>query len=1743
MATLAESKDPIQIPQLPSGSVKEFIPYLAKNLEKPMGEILEPYKAFEAELRKVYAQQPDHELVQDRTVNLVPVFDGHERELKLRARAVEFESEDESSKYIMELKEEVRRPNGSPAVVTSFKDFQQNFNLFSESSLADLDWNNVVAAGSAVTTSLLPVPEKWADSKRSLREYYHQHLAPASDVDLFLYGLNEEQGLEKIKQIEKSIKDSILHEVTTIRTKNAITIASQYPTRHVQIVLRLYDSISQIITGFDVDCACAAYDGKQVYAAPRALAAFVTQCNTIDLTRRSPSYENRLSKYSHRGFEVYWPLLDRTRIDPTIFERTFGRTQGLARLLILEKLPKAVDRDSYMDQRRAERGRPSLSRGYRNLYRMGGNIKDQEEDEVAEWVDEQEVASYHTMTVPYGEKYQAGKINRLLYAKDLLLNAEWNMPDDREVYLHRHPCFFGTAEEVMEDCCGYCPVPKTDEEIEVAEEESKTYVSGPLKFIMDDPGRQEIGSFNPITDDEWTTMAYVGDTARLCQAIVDGDLEHVQDWCAQEGVDVNRRDHTGRTPLHLATIASTPEIVQCLIDNGARMIARLVDGRTALHIAAARGNVQMVKALMDKSLANEIEEEEKVEARRAARRAERAGKGSPNGSDKDENDDDANSDASEITLGTEDSDEASDSMTMGSFVKVDNEKKQDEDVLEEDSMEDPDIYDINIVAWDYGLSPLHLAILNGHLEIIDLLVAEYGADVLLPVKIVDPGTSNARAAIMTIILAMFLPTEKAKDVIKLLLKLGATSSQGDLNRLSVFHYVVSQDNSDVLDILLSNDRPVALSVLNNIGGSSNYGSKMMSPLAIAVEHGYQDMVLKLLKLGAKPTIPFEGWVKGYLESNPWAKNHSSENTMSQFQSTVDQPIIIAAGLEKGKTVQDLLDHGADAATLGTFAWTCLQNPNNARYRTGESLLDIIQNKLKALREYEEPNPNNARKPEALNTEDHYIRGLEAGTYEHWNASRDFQAKKKANDMQWESYRSNMATKRAEGSDEKKTAIEKLIEELEKTEKSLLDAGAKPFYEMHPEVSKPPANNNSYQYQQPTPKPYETILTFRVPDQTDLKKDGYKRIFGAAWSGDLETIKAMTLAPWGEEDSLNPALKVAVQDSNGFSPFSVAMLSGHHDVAKKIIEICVAQYHKDDNKTYRERWNLRTSDSDDDSDDDEDLPPIFSELVSDTFTVDNLGEISNVVKSDVLPLTMIEWTCNAQRFLDNYNGVDRQISLLEHAVSSDNMDLLKSMIALGAEQQALLAEEPDDRKSYTIGRPVFYKAIELGRTAMLAEMVQATGVGIPLNDLIAKSGIEIKEKPKYYQGLSVGGKKRADWAQAPGGQVQAVEEKIPPLLQAAHLGSLDSVEWFMSDSPMRRYKEFAEKNKNDKRIKVLDESDKGFDRTIGTWLNTKSELALHCAILWSPGKKDTETYLALIKHLVSVTPGSLEKKSSQGWTPLHVAAWLRREDVVSYLISVGANQRCRDRLGRNIIHSICAKGGPKLLDGMLQLFDKDAVKEMLLERCNITPGALTPLAYYMSTNAGRNKKTFFIEALSRYSSGEELEMINGEGDLPLHVAIKQGMSTITSYLISLNPSLLYRENATGRTPLEMSRDIYIASCAENPPQIGASHHSIFYGQHNSQSVLNKPASDFAKKEDEPEESKKRTWEICMEADAKVGVESKKRRLVSLFEANEVAKRVAGSRSRYGGQQRVVNGGLVDGEGIPDIVSEWLGNTIT
>ena len=102
------------------------------------------------------------------------------------------------------------------------------------------------------------------------------------------------------------------------KTLHSHNLLVQYPYRNVQIVLRLYSSPAEILAGFDVDAPCCAYDGNRVWANPRAIVSMMRQSNTVDMTRRSPSYEVRLAKYSSRGFEVYIPGLKRSEVDPTV---------------------------------------------------------------------------------------------------------------------------------------------------------------------------------------------------------------------------------------------------------------------------------------------------------------------------------------------------------------------------------------------------------------------------------------------------------------------------------------------------------------------------------------------------------------------------------------------------------------------------------------------------------------------------------------------------------------------------------------------------------------------------------------------------------------------------------------------------------------------------------------------------------------------------------------------------------------------------------------------------------------------------------------------------------------------------------------------------------------------------------------------------------------------------------------------------------------------------------------------------------------------------------------------------------------------------------------------------------------------------------------------------------------------------------------------------------------------------------
>ncbi|KAH6660295.1 ankyrin repeat-containing domain protein [Truncatella angustata] len=1742
-----------QLPKLPV-SHNELVSFIAKNSSTRIENLLEPFRNYEAQLRHIYAQDRNNAILDDPYLNVLPLFTKDTSDIRTRARNLAAESSEEKDKYIMSLPDDKRRADGSPAVVQSLKEFRHNFNVFCESSLVDLDWDNVVAAGSSAVNCLLPVPERYTKSKRALRQYYHEKFAPASDIDLFLYGLNEQEAIEKIRKIEASVRDAILSEVTVVRTKNAVTICSQYPTRHIQIVLRVYKNVSEILTGFDIDCSGAAYDGKQVYCTPRALASYITQINPIDLSRRSPSYENRLSKYSHRNFEVYWPELNRSRVDPTIFERSFGRTLGLARLLVLERLPTTNAREQYLKKRREERGRPDL--GYRHQYRLHGNIKDAHEDEVADWVDEEEVSNYHTFTVPYGARFNAKKIEKLCYTRDLLLNAEWNQPKEREVYLHRHPAFFGRVQDVIQDCCGTCPKPATPDEVEISEKESEIYVSGNVSFRIDDPGRQQIGSFNPLTDDDWTEMAYVGNTARLCQAIVDEDIEHVQDWLSQEGADPNQRDYTGRTPLHLAVTSSTPAVVKCLVDHGARLIARLADGRTALHLAAARGNVEVVKILLEKSATNQEHEEEKQDQRRRAREGESKGVGSE-AMETDE--DDSGSDVEMID--DDESEDGAQSVATGSFVKITKNKEKaesGESLPLDDDASDPDFYDIDVVAWDSHCSALHYAILGGHTEVVKLLSQEFAADILNPVKL-----GEARVAILTLVLALALPVENAVKMSETLLSLGATSSQADVNGITAFHRYVQKGIPQTIEALWENDKLGLKTAINHVAvNGNNWNPTATSPLMTAIDNGDPIMVLRLLEAGANPQIDFDSWLKGAKFSIEHGLN-DYESNQKKFKSSTEQPLIIAIRSTEPAIALELLEHGADPNVITKVSHNVIDNEYRRRNEKGYSALDEVRHCLRSLRKYtgEKTTFNvsydylssyrlgRSRQYEQVPKEpqgtDEFLQNFKEGTYQYWVVENDI--KKTLDSFNKEVKQFNQQRKalaEQSGIEEKKEAIIDLIKQLEKVEHALVAKGALTFKQQYPDIQEPPKHNgDAQQHELPVAYAYDFNIV-GAKDVTEVRKTAFIELFEAAWKGDLEKIKSLSLSAWGAEKA-EPPLKMAVFDSARNSPFSLAFFRGHLDVARAILEIVQAQWAPKEEKAKRYKM---AGDEEDDSDEEshsnsnDDDPRIFEEIVDDQFTIDNIGQVSMQVKSDVLPTQFLN--IDSPTFVmrngkvEDSQGQENLISFcLRHNDKERLKFLIDTTIHFTNHKPDFVDEENESSKFYAFPEQQFRNAVKLGRTDILSEVIQLTGAGIPLEHLVKKSGIEMKTKPRYYQGLTVYGKKRSDWANAGRNvMVKATGSQVPPLLTAAVEGSLASVEWFLSDTPMRQYLEFGKSRvaKEDPRLKHLIQSPGGFDRAITKWLDLQNDLVIHCAVMGPLG----DTTNRLIQYLIKVCPSSLEAKSDHGYTPLFLACLLGRVQFAKTLIDAGADQSVKDSNYSNVLHA-SVSNGPKLgkLRELLDLLDPNLRSHLFLQRSHLTHGGDTPLHFWLKNanvidnyrgyrHGWPNSKTSgesednveILKLLLEFSGGEDLGILNGSGDTVLHSAVFRQLPKHIKVILDNNPKLLYRENSVGRTPAEIAYDRFIGSKVVTPPDVfnrpNAYEHRNSYATKQPSEFVDWKASSAKLSNIE------RVWEVAQEY---LGRFPSKRRLVSLNEANDVARRLGESYSwqRYYSQNSPTN----------------------
>ncbi|KAF3764592.1 hypothetical protein M406DRAFT_107219 [Cryphonectria parasitica EP155] len=425
---------------IPTPPASQFLSHLAEHPQTPTRELVQPYLDYETWLRKAFAgNQPSV----DSLAGLVPIYAGHETLFK--TRGIDRREADEE-KYLMRLPDNVVQADGTSAIATSLDEYRRNFEAFTHGVLADLDWSNVVVAGSA---ALLPLLSRRDDVKVNMSddpgvedplEAYYQAIAGASDIDVFIYGLdNEDTAINRILELEAAVRKKqrlLPNTAISLRSKNAITfISPRWPYRHVQ-----------------------------VYSNPRGITAIATRTNTVDLTRRSPSYENRLWKYRNQNFDVFWGPLDRSQIQKDYIKEfaefdedapNLGNLQGLARLIYSEI---ALSKD---------RSRPYYRKRFLKKFDDGGEPALTPS------------SGYASHDIPYGERFTADRVRK---------------------YVERHstePYLFGTIEEVLVQG-------------DTSGKKKKKKLAGKVTFLKDDPGRQMIGSFHPLTDDDWTKMAYNG---------------------------------------------------------------------------------------------------------------------------------------------------------------------------------------------------------------------------------------------------------------------------------------------------------------------------------------------------------------------------------------------------------------------------------------------------------------------------------------------------------------------------------------------------------------------------------------------------------------------------------------------------------------------------------------------------------------------------------------------------------------------------------------------------------------------------------------------------------------------------------------------------------------------------------------------------------------------------------------------------------------------------------------------------------------------------------------------------------------------------------------------------------------------------------------------------------------------------------------------------------------------------------
>jgi ankyrin repeat protein len=505
-------------------------------------------------------------------------------------------------------------------------------------------------------------------------------------------------------------------------------------------------------------------------------------------------------------------------------------------------------------------------------------------------------------------------------------------------------------------------------------------------------------------------MAYLDDTTLFSQAIVDHNFKEVESWIVKGAIKLNHRDKSGRTPLHLACMCSTPEIVQIMLDHGADLTSRLVNGQTALHLAAARGETKIVSKLLTQSNLN-----------------------------------------------------SQDNSLRRTPVQADEEwycESPPSVYGPDDIYSRGDAYDIDLLSWDTRASPLHLAIIHGHTDVVGELVT-FGA------------STHNTLMLPALALALSLPKEMAILMVKKLLELGAPVVEKDLDGRTAFHYLAQCKHFEIFDMFW--ESPYRRELL-------------LSTLVAALESRIPATSSKVMEFVGKTPDQFESFMRSsYIISS---SRDSYERHQNILKESVANSLTIAITNDQPLVALDLIRVGVEPVLLNrlvTFDFADYA----IRTRKG-TILDCVQFKLRRLRQYRDCKQSLLLPYDMDESDDAYLHGFEEGSYQFWMAQ---QALKEARDNIERSCQAHQQRledfQNISGSSLNRDMLDSLTHDFHLLEDELVQNGARPSAESHKGFGK--LQGADVRKQNGKANPFKFAFTFNIPHITEAQNHGYLRL--------------------------------------------------------------------------------------------------------------------------------------------------------------------------------------------------------------------------------------------------------------------------------------------------------------------------------------------------------------------------------------------------------------------------------------------------------------------------------------------------------------------------------------------------------------------------------------------------------------------------------------------------------------------------